>query len=103
MRRIFDLYFLATGHRGPIRINAHKIGCLKDKLPTDIDIVRRLTIFKDSPETYIPYSLELKNEDKLDFEKEMKLKCPRQRISSICYTFVKEKSFPILKVILNNE
>lgn len=103
MKKLFDLYFLAPGHRGSTRLNAHKVNSLKGKLPVDTDIVRRISIFKNNPSNYTPYELKLTKEESELFQDEMKRKCPCQPITNICYTFFSNQSFPILKLILDNE
>lgn len=55
------------------RLNADRFLSLKEKLPTDVDIIRRLLVWKETGERE-PYILFLNQEESLNFEKEFRQK-----------------------------
>jgi hypothetical protein len=87
---------------GRTHLNLFKVKSLEGLLPTDEDILRRLTIARECKTDVTPYRLELTGEQTRRFCSEISLKAP-QEPESVAYIQFRDKLIPILKIILQDE
>lgn len=73
----FKLEFhIQTKNGNHVTLNAQNFTSLRSLLPTDVDVVRRVLMFKSQQLEIEPYSLQLKEEKWEEFQKELKMKVP---------------------------
>ena len=91
-KRKFKLHF---GQSPYTILNADRFVSLKGKLPTDVDVIRRLLIWEQT-KLKDPYVINLSDQEYEAFSKEFKQKIKTKNPS--CKIFIEDLSIPLIVI-----